>query len=384
MSIRATLPFSVSEYSKSDEMSRVSERKEMNLRLNKYVVMPWHWITIPVGKKLDLRYGILHRKLTGSIVELLDNPVDKDVLQSIRLQQEVIGRMEQAMYLAHGFKRDRDRLFTSYDLSHDGVVEAPMILVGEIYQSLISDFSDYVVSANRLIEKMNSIVTSLFAKGSQEQIDWRETTNKLFDSSLAYALFDQYRNEIEHGFCPISVVNYDLQEQRVGVALNLEAGILQKKSVKSKVRNRLLEYRRERMRNKQTPWLSIASLSKEYDCDVCLLYVVFLLMMGEELLMRSKEHPFSLVRGANCIYWCVENDAVYEDYSIDRVYPIKGVEYLREVYPVLMDVKEYLLGQYPESKEMNRVVRGLIESAEKRWPLRGFENHGKLHDSAPF
>lgn len=343
----------------------------MNLRHNKYVAMPWHWATLPIDEDIDLKYGTLHHGMTGCIVDIHDEVVDKDTVRLVRRRQEVVGRIEQARFLAFGFMRDRDRLFSSYDLSCDGVVRAPMMELGKIYHSLISDFSDYVVAGNRLIEKMSDLVSSVFVSGSKERKEWRGATSVLFDGSLAYALFDQYRNEIEHGFCPINIVNYDVQGQRVGVALNLEAGLLARKSVKPIVKERLMKFRRERIRNGLTPWLSITSLSKEYDRGVCLLYLYYLLMMGGELMRRNRECSFRLGDKVNCLYWQVENDASYEEYSIDRVYPIYEAEYLKIAYLELKSTSEHLLREYPDSEEINETAAEIVRSAENQWPIRG-------------
>ncbi|MBQ6523379.1 MAG: hypothetical protein IJI12_01825 [Atopobiaceae bacterium] len=287
-----------------------------------YQAPSWLWDEVLSARQGELEYGrIVFNSGLGEI-ELLGRGPSRETIETIGSFVKVIGRLEQAGLFFHAFERDCRLLFSGFDLTKDGHVDVPKDRVEQLYHEFNGAFAAFLVSGHRLSRRLDDYAKSCFKNDGAKFEIWTGSRNRLYEESLAYALCDSLRNEVEHGFAVVNLVNYDVANCKAGFALNLEAGLLKRKKVSGAIKNRLKDFRDARLKNGLSPWLSIGSMAVEYRLVLYNLYCIYLAITNDWLNdWLLPDDAREEIGEADCIYWHID-PCDDKNYSCDRCYPI--------------------------------------------------------------
>lgn len=330
-----------------------------------YSPMPWGWSELESIEPGNLYLAAIHGNQNNEVVNCSNKHPSKRALAMLQKHELFYGSVMQLHFLLTSFMQNIDKLFNRYDLSEDGIISAKQEELPDILFEVSGLTYDVIVAGRRMADHVERTLKSFFGEQSEEYRSWKEQAAGYYDKCLPYALCYHLRNVIEHGFISISTVNFNPKTNTVGLAINLESGILQYRPLNAGVRERLIEYHEQRLSEGLPPWLSVGGTISIFEGSVLFLYLWFLLLAKES--SCAKELPELIQRelaGWNCMVWKVGNNDSYPLYSLDRVYrfsPGNKVDLLfkhdstsisnrlTELYPDIEDSIKTLL-RSPQSK----------------------------------
>ena len=286
-----------------------------------YAPMPWSWTELENVNPCDLFLGSIYGNQSAEVVNCSNRHPSKLAFSMLNKHERFHGVIMQLHFLFTSFRQNVDKLFNRYDLSEDGIISADQEELPDILFEASGMTYDVIVAGRRLVDHVENTLKSFFGEQSEEYQSWKEQAAGYYDKCLPYALCYHLRNVIEHDFISISTVNFNPKMKTVGLAINLESGILQFKHFNAGVRERLIEYREQRLSDGLSPWLSVGGTISTFEGSVLFLYLWFLLLVKES--PCAKELPEIVQQGLvgwNCVVWKVGNNDSYPLYSIDRVY----------------------------------------------------------------
>lgn len=287
------------------------------------------------------RCRLLRQRIYGLVRETVRHPTKVELMALMKHAQKY-GLVACAEYLWNEFMQSYHTLFDRYDLSEDGSVRFDPSDSINAHSDIAANFNNIVVAGRRFIERTESLLKKIDGESSQQYQSWRKMTSTMFDKSLDYAFCYHCRNAIEHGMVLVSVVNCDFELHAMGVAINLDAGILDKGILgncgieNSGVRRRLREFREERLSQGEKPWLSVASVLTTWKRQICMLFINLL----ESTAANLRESPAGpelaeLLDAYNALVWhCADegwNDRHEFKYAVDRIYTLPPADYIDEL-----------------------------------------------------
>ena len=203
--------------------------------------MPWSWSDLEGIGPAELYYGEIVGNAAGELTFCSNRHPTGLALGLLKRHEQAAGVVMQLRFLMTSFRRNVNELFSRYDLSEDGVVKTDLKGLPDVHFEASSLVYDVIVSGRRLVDHVEIALKSIFGAESEEYCTWREFASGFYDNCLPYALCYRLRNVIEHGFVAISTVNFNPRAGTVGLAINLEAGILQYEDLNAGLRDRLVE-----------------------------------------------------------------------------------------------------------------------------------------------
>lgn len=315
-----------------------------------YSVMPWEWYQLRSARCLDLVPAVakaapLYGRPFGGfaiggdpkgvvtpapgVIEETDEKISPEQLRALVSFAENYGAAIWSLYLFAEFQAAYDQLFERYDLSRDGVVPIEKDRAFVMHADIAMSFDNIIVTGHGYVAGVEGVLPG----NSSVLKRWKAQTSRMFDRDLAYAFCERCRNCIEHGIMLVSVVNWNEHRNQAGLAINLDAGILDKEGVRGEViRKRLLEFRDGRLRQGKQPWLSVASVLRQWKSCLCELQLYLLSLLSDSLQENLLPGTCAnLVERYDCLVWhcagTAANDKGDLTYPIDRLYDFPPADY---------------------------------------------------------
>lgn len=319
--------------------------------LNPYRVMAWEWKDFPLDSLEDCVWGKEVVCGLRASTELSDITPSMKAIQELRQKQIYHGIFAQLQFLHARYAAHYDALRNSYQLQGDNTAEIKVPPFDAIFR-INTLFADFVASGRRLSDKMERELMKLCGEQSENYRGWKSCSSQFFDSRLDYAVMQELRNEMEHGFAFISTVNPDQKDGTAKLAFNIEAGVLNTK-IKSRVRERIIDYRNEQLKRRCSPWLSVGGMVESYHEAITMLYAlcIKILMSLYDESPISEEAKAELA-GHNCVYWHAKESDPKCAYSLDRVYPLPNSCDRRSMHNELLAAGGTLIKLNPRNEEL--------------------------------
>lgn len=281
-------------------------------------------------------------RIYGIVSESALHP-SRMTLASLVAQGRRYGAFQQMVYLIREFRTSYALLFERYDLSEDGVVSRKDMSLEDLHWDVASRYNSVIQQGRRCVERMEEFLKHFFGEESVEYSNWKDLDGDIYDKDLSFAFCYDVRNSIEHGFTLLSVVNVDMSRDSLGLAINLDSGLLDKDGLcsndgikKDGTRKRLKEFRDERVARGETPWLSVAGTLRNWKLCVENLYLAFL----EAFVGHSEAVPGTVsfpagFDGRDCLIWhrADRGRGTGDDpYSgIDRLYQLPPFDFINQL-----------------------------------------------------
>lgn len=312
----------------------------------------------------------------GLIDESSANEIGFSDMDSLLERAELFGAFMQVRDLMGQFRCSCDQFFANYDLNEDGTIKLEGKSIQELHWAVASGFNNIVTSGLRCVKRMGDTLIHCFCgKDSSEYKSWHDATEYAYDNDLDYAALYYLRNCIEHGFVLISIVNVDLSKGTLGLAINLDAGMLDRSGIeKADVRRRLLEFRNERIKRGESPWLSVGKALKRWAHWIESFYVSYLNVIANSKRPDCAEDDKLsglLEQGYDAVLWqCAgngTNDKRDLTYQEDRLYNLPQTDYI----PLLQDEARKSICRIANDEacgdEMAPELEKALEAIDK-WP----------------
>lgn len=257
-------------------------------------------------------------------------PVSAKDVESIQKLGSLAGDLFRIRWLYASSINSANVLGTLFNLTEDGEIELPRDASQRFLAYVKADslFHTLLSFSKKFIDKAEYCIDKHYGNTSTEYAEWKGIARSAYDGSIVYALMYDLRNCVEHDFWTISLVNYDPETSRAGLALNVDNGLLALSKLKGGTKERLRSWAKERAKNGDVAWLSLGKCINTYQGILEVLYAFCFSLLYEKIVetIGSCRETLSSMPG-NAVLWRGETSKKYSANQQPRVYPIAGLDF---------------------------------------------------------